>query len=211
MSVRHRARGTVSLRGVAAVRTGCEGLHDGRGNSLGVWSLLHFTCKLVQCKMQKLSRKQKAALPPATLAPGYVCKSQSPLSACFFQAEACWHSLLILLHSVTVQTGGGDSPLLIHASPQLLLVGHFLRGEGAAGLALPICSKAESSDLPFVRQALRNLQVVRNWGDVACVNYCCGAEFVHARSQRSGGKCSLQPHLGWRWGRCWRGCRAGFV
>lgn len=156
----------MSLRGVAAARTGCEGLQDGQENFLGVWSLLlrlllHFTNRLVQCKMQKLFRKWKAALPPATPAPGCVCKSQSPLSACFFQAEACSHSLLILLHSVTVSTGGGDSPLLIHASLSLLLVGHFLRGEGAAGSALPICCKAESSDLPFVRGALRNLLVVR--------------------------------------------------
>ena len=35
-----------------------------------------------------------------------------------------------------VLTGGGDSPLSIHAGPSLLLVGHFFRGEGGVGLAL---------------------------------------------------------------------------
>lgn len=41
-----------------------------------------------------------------------------------------------MLHSVTVSTGGGDSPLLIRAGPWLLLVGHFFRGGGGVGLAL---------------------------------------------------------------------------
>lgn len=72
-----------------------------------------------------------------------------------------------------VSSGGGDSPLLIHASLSLLLLRHFFRGEGAAGLALPIRWKAESLHLPFVRRALKNLLVVQTLSDVAHVNYCC--------------------------------------
>lgn len=58
----------------------------------------------------------------------------------------------------------------------------------------------------FVRKALKNLLIVHTLGGVAHVNYFCmpatavfcGARFVRARTQGSGGKCSPQPCRGWR-------------
>lgn len=117
----------------------CEGFHGGWEHFLGLWALLprlllYFIYRFVQCKMQKLPRKQKATLPPRH-PPRKCLQIPSPLSLCV-SARSCWHDLFILLHSVTVSTGGGDSPLLIRAGPRLLLVGHFFRGGGGVGLAL---------------------------------------------------------------------------
>lgn len=134
----HGARGSGLQRG-CSVRAACEGFHGGWGNFLGLWALLprlllYFIYRFVQCKMQKLPRKQKAMLPPRH-PPRKCLQIPSPLSLCV-SARSCWHDLFILLHSVTVSTGGGDSPLLIRAGPRLLLVGHFFRGGDGVGLAL---------------------------------------------------------------------------
>lgn len=186
----------------------------GWGN-FGVWSrllrlLLHFIYGSVQCKMRKLSRKQKATL-PLRRPPGCVRKALPPLSVCFCQTGACWHYLLMLLHSVTVSTGGGDSPLLIRAGPSLLSVGHFFKAEGGVGLALPVWWKAENSGRLFVRRALQNLLVTQALGDISRITIaaCRGAQFVPVRCQGSGGKRPPHPRLAGEVALLASDCRAG--
>lgn len=143
--------------------------------------------------------------------PGCVCKALSPLSVCFCQTGACWHYLLILLHSVAVSTGGGDSPPLIRAGPSLLLVGHFFKGEGGVGLALPVWWKAENLGRLFVRRALQNPLVTQALGDISRITIaaCRGARFVPVCCQGSGGKRSLHPRLAGEVALLASDCRAG--
>lgn len=89
---------------------------------------------LFSAKCRSCPGNRRRCFPPA-IPPRKCLQIPSPLSLCV-SARSCWHYLFILLHSVTVSTGGGDSPLLIRAGPRLLLVGHFFRGGDGVGLAL---------------------------------------------------------------------------
>lgn len=73
------------------MRAACEGFPGGWGSFPGLCSLslrllLYAIYRFVQCKMQKLPRKQKAMLPPA-IPPGSVYKSHL-LFHCGFLPEA---------------------------------------------------------------------------------------------------------------------------
>lgn len=163
-------QGRVALRGVGSSKSCLRGLSWWMGEFSWGSGLCSWGCFCVlstdwfHVKMQKLPRKQKAMLPLPAVPPGCVCKSPSPLSVLLLPDRSLL-ALLILQHSVMVSTGGGDSPLLIHAGLSLLVVGLFFRRESSVGLALPTWWKAENMGLLFVRWALKNLLVVWPLGE----------------------------------------------
>lgn len=79
------------------VRAACEGFPGGWGNFPGLCSLslnllLYVIYRFVQCKMQKLPRKQKAMLPPAT-PPEVFANPISSFTMCF-----CQRLLALFIH-----------------------------------------------------------------------------------------------------------------
>lgn len=155
MFVRHGARAEWPREGLQQQGPARSVMVD-RGTFLGVWHLLLrlllcFIYRLIQCKnAEAIQETEGDASPPCH--PTRMCL-QIPISSfsMLLPDRSLWHYVLILPHSVMVSTGGGDSPLLIHAGPSLLVVGLFFRGKCGVGFALPIWWKAENLGLRFVR------------------------------------------------------------
>lgn len=83
-------------------------------------------CYLQICSVQNAEAAQETEGDASPCHPPRKClQIPSPLSL-WVSARGCWHYLFILLHSIMVSTGGGDSPLLIPAGPWLLLVGQVV-------------------------------------------------------------------------------------
>lgn len=187
------------------MRGACQSFHGGWGSFLGslpLRLLLYFIYRFVQCKMQKLPRKQQATL-PLPPSPLRMClQIPSPLSPCV-SARGCRHYLFVLQNSVMVSTGGGDSPLLIPAGPWLLLVGPFSRGHGGVGLAL---LNLLLLGLFLIRQTLKKLLVVQPVADIEIL-LCCTV--CPCTLQGRGGEAQFRLLWDRAQSPSWGGCRAG--